>query len=230
MANVSWADFIGAVAVQLTTRVTYTYATNFKILINYDLQPYGVTDWDGVTGRRTGTFETNVGELGVLYRRYPSNGNYNEWMIWQDHADHTSFDNFGLTQTDLELFSIAPNTITNGTNRISASNWYYFSANGTLQPVTRQIVLQKIVEQKLGVKLSGSKNDGRTHDAISISASSVADYGHIQEYLATQELNLGFGGATDLGTGHGTHAPYISSGDGISMMDYARTKKRDRLW
>ena len=46
MANISWADFIGAVQVQLNDRVTYTYATNFKIQIKYSLRPYGVTDWD----------------------------------------------------------------------------------------------------------------------------------------------------------------------------------------
>ena len=231
MSNIGWADFITAVQIQLTNVATYAFGHNPIFQVNYDLRPYGVTDWDGVTGRLTGNFLTDAGDFGSLWKRVPSNGNTRSYIIVQIHSDHTSFENFGLTKTDLELFSIAPNTITSGMT--DEGYFGYFNSTGAYTPVSASSIFRDIVEAKLGVKTTGSTSSGRTHTTAGVGGitRTLVDAGSIQEYLSDAVLNLGFGGATDLGTGTGnTPSPYFDTGTGISIMANARKKKRDYLW
>ena len=91
-------------------------------------------------------------------------------------------------------------------------------------------MVQRLVEKYTGRQSYGNSDSGKDGNLLRYSTDAF-DGGDIQLYGATDEPNLGLGGATDLGTGQGhTSAPFIDTGTGISIMANARKKKRDRLW
>ena len=110
MASISWADFLGAVQVQLTQAVTYAWSHNPTITVSYELWEYRDNNFS-----QTGTFTTTASDFGMLWRRYPSNGNVTRYLVAKSipEVDTADFSAFVLTKTNLEEFSIAPNTITN---------------------------------------------------------------------------------------------------------------------
>ena len=174
------------------------------------------------------TFTTTASDLGVMWRRYPSTGQQNRYLVAKEYeyAETSDFSAFILTKTNLDEFSIAPHTITN--DNTLPTDYGRFDSNGVYR--RNDNLYRQLIEKYSGRKLHGSSGDGRNASLVSYTVDAY-DGGDIQLYGATDELNLGLGGATDLGTGQGhTSAPFIDTGTGISIMANARKKKRDRLW
>ena len=225
MTVIPWVDFLGAVQVQLQKVVTYTYAHNPTVTIDYVLEEYAGNGYSA-----TGTFTTAVGRLGMMWRRFPSTGAVTRYMINNSlqYYDVSDFSAFILAKTNIEEFSIAPHSITNDTANVDG--WGYFDTSGTYRNYSETSSLRDLVQEYTGRKLHGSKDDGRDAFLSSVTITNY-DAGSIQLYAAGEELNLGLGGATNLGTGTGhTSAPFIDTGTGISIMANARKKKRDFLW
>ena len=223
MTSVPWVDFLSAVQVQLTQAVTYAWAHNPTLTISYEIGEYANNNYDS-----TGTFTTTSADLGVMWRRYPSNGLQTKYLVAKEYPykPNSTFSAFVLTKTNLEEFSIAPHTIDNVTGLPTLHG--YFDSDGVYR--NNVALYQHIVEKYTGRILHGSQTDGRDGSLLSYTVDDY-DSGDIQLYGATSELNLGLGGATDLGTGTGnTPAPFIDTGTGISIMANARKKKRDFLW
>ena len=224
MATVSWADFLGAVQVQLTSAVTYAWSHNPILTITYELAEYS-----GNGHSSTGTFTTTASDLGMLWRRYPSNGNVSRYLVLKSIPDieTSDFSSFILTKTNIDEFSIAPNKVTNDNTQPTLYGW--FDSNSTYRNLGTAL-FSYLVSKYSGRQTYGSGSTGKNSVLKSYSIDSY-DGGDIQLYAATQELNLGLGGATDLGTGTGdTSSPFIDTGTGISIMANARKKKRDFLW
>ena len=220
MTSVPWVDFLGAVQVQLNTAVTYAWAHNPTVTVTYHLGEYAGNNYSA-----SGTF-TSVSELGMMWRRYPSSGQQDRYLVEKEYPNASDFSAFVLTKTNLEEFSIAPHTVTNDNTLPTLLG--RFDENGVYR--RNDNLYRVLIEKYSGRVLHGSKDDGRNADLTSFTVDAF-DGGDIQLYGATSELNLGLGGATDLGTGQGhTSAPFIDTGTGISIMANARKKKRDYLW
>ena len=223
MTSIAWTDFLGAVQVQLTTAVTYAYSHNPTVTVTYELGEY-----KGNNHSSTGTFTSTSADLGMIWRRYPSTGNQTRFLVMKNIPDvnTSSFSAFILTKTNLEEFSIAPHTITNS-NTIP-TDYGYFDSTGVYRNFTS--LLDYLVSKYSGRQTYGSSGTGKDANLLSATIDAF-DGGDIQLYGSKSELNLGLGGATDLGTGTGhTSAPFIDTGTGISIMANARKKKRDYLW
>ena len=223
MTTVDWADFLTAVQIQLTQAVTYAWAHNPRLTITYDLGEYSNNNYSA-----TGTFTTTNADLGVMWRRYPSNGSVNRYLVAKEYeyAETSDFSAFVLTKTNLDEYSIAPHTVTN--DNTLPTELGRFDSDGVYRKNSG--LYRALVEKYTGRKLHGSSNDGRDASLNSYTVDSY-DGGDIQLYGATSELNLGLGGATDLGTGTGhTSSPYFDTGDGLAVQSRAYTSKRDKIW
>ena len=223
MTTIPWADFLTAVQIQLTQAVTYAWSHNPIITVTYELGEYRDNNFS-----QTGTFTTTSSDFGMLWRRYPSNGNTTRYLVAKSIPDVNTadFSAFVLTKTNLEEFSVAPNTITNDNTRPTLFGFFDSDA------VYRNFgsALSYLVSKYTGRQTYGSFNSGKDSTLISASIDSY-DGGDIQLYGATSELNLGLGGATDLGTGTGhTSSPYFDTGDGLAVQSRAYRSKRDKIW
>ena len=223
MTAVPWADFLTAVQVQLLTVLTYTWSHNPVLTISYELGEYAENGHSS-----TGTFSTTEADLGMMWRRYPSTGRVDRYLVAKNYpyAEDGTFSAFILAKTNLEEFSIAPHTITNGTTL--PVSYGYFDSDGVYR--NNPNIFTHLLEKYTGKKLSGSSSSGRNARIVSYSIDSY-DAGDIQLYGASSELNLGLGGATDLGTGTGhTSSPYFDTGDGLAVQSRAYLDKRDKIW
>ena len=92
---------------------------------------YHLQQWGGNGHESSGTFTTTTADLGIMWRRYPSNGRTDSYLIAKEYPDapNGTFSGFVLTKTNLEEFSIAPHTITNGLPRPTI-NFGRFDADG----------------------------------------------------------------------------------------------------
>ena len=81
-----------------------------RLTITYDLGEYSDNNYSA-----TGTFTTTNADLGVMWRRYPSNGSVNRYLVAKEYeyAETSDFSAFVLTKTNLDEYSIAPHTVTN---------------------------------------------------------------------------------------------------------------------
>ena len=164
----------------------------------------------------------------MMWRRYPSSGQQDRYLVAKEYGYGavSDFSAFILTKTNLDEFSIAPHTVTNDNTLPTLLG--RFDGDGVYRK--NDNLYRALIEKYTGRKLHGSKNDGRDASLTSFNVDAY-DGGDIQLYGATSELNLGLGGATDLGHGTGnTPSPFIDTGTGISIMANARKKKRDYLW
>ena len=98
MTVIPWVDFLGAVQVQLQKVVTYTYAHNPTVTIDYVLEEYAGNGYSA-----TGTFTTAVGRLGMMWRRFPSTGAVTRYMINNSlqYYDVSDFSAFILAKTNI---------------------------------------------------------------------------------------------------------------------------------
>ena len=223
MTAVSWADFFGAVQVQLTSAHTYAWSHNPILTVTYVLGEYRDNDFS-----QTGTFSTTASDFGMMWRRYPSTGAVSRYLVAKSIPDvqTADFSSFILEKTNIDEFSIAPDTITNDNTQPTA--YGFFDSNSVYRNFS--LAFSYLVSKYTGRQTYGSFNSGKDATLTSAVVDSY-DGGDIQLYAATQELNLGLGGANLVGTGTGnTPAPFIDTGTGISIMANARKKKRDLLW
>ena len=182
MTTIPWADFLTAVQIQLTQAVTYAWSHNPIITVTYELGEYRDNNFS-----QTGTFTTTSSDFGMLWRRYPSNGNTTRYLVAKSIPDVNTadFSAFVLTKTNLEEFSVAPNTITNDNTRPTLFGFFDSDA------VYRNFgsALSYLVSKYTGRQTYGSFNSGKDSTLISASIDSY-DGGDIQLYGATSELNL----------------------------------------
>ena len=131
-----------------------------------------------------------------LHRNNNSAGSYSHYLIDLDAANSSTFANFILTKSHLELFNTSPNSIETPSD-INAS------APSANLGVGRFVSGGYAPASSPWISTSEVPSSAYSGNSIGAYSNNVRITHNATEYGASEIINLGFGGQTDEGTGTG---------------------------